>query len=127
MSHLITIAIAVPSAIVCFTLIEWGIRLLGPRNLKEHYRQRRIEEVHVLRTLGRWQVVLIEGVLKFGLYMALAFSVVDFIRSRYETGYIFNTEDVLRERCYLWFCWNLGRIFFLGPNLGSQVRSTRIC
>ncbi|SRR6266700_6876723 len=95
MSHLITLAIAIPSAIVCLTLIELGVRLFGPRTLREHYRQRRIEEVRALRSLHRWQVVLIEGVLKFGLYMALVFTVVDFVRSRYEAGHIFDTEDVL--------------------------------
>jgi hypothetical protein len=43
-----------------------------------------------MRCLQRWHVVLIEGILNFGLPMAAIFTLLDYVRSRYEPEHLFH-------------------------------------
>jgi len=87
---LITVAIAVLVPLAWASLIELCTVLVGPKALREFHRRKATERVHILRGLPKWQVILLEGVLRWGLYMVAVFTIVDYVRSRYEPGYHFD-------------------------------------
>jgi hypothetical protein len=90
----ITLAVAIPTALLWSSLVDLGMALLGPKPLREFYKRNRAEKMLVMRSLPRWKVVLIEGVVYFGLLMVAVFTLVDYVRSRYEPSYHFHADAI---------------------------------
>jgi hypothetical protein len=94
MSWIIEVTVMIAVVLTWRHLLDLGLHLIGPKVFAEYDDRKRAERNLALRSLSRWKVILIEGVLGFGFAMAYAFTMVELVRSQIEPNHRFHWSVV---------------------------------